>query len=263
MSSPPPSVSSIELDCPIWLDRLVAALLDALPRNRPHTARAVVYALEEISKVDRNLTSVVDQMTSGFNPLTAGADKTEARRLLGQIVDEPESVPIYQRFWFQAVMLLSLLAIIVYGAWPPSNQVLLARGKRLAESDQIDQLSRAEDYFQRIVERRGADEATHLAEDLLQSTRSKVLWLRVQSGYVGLEPKTRMFADAYLAEINGDLETARLKYANVVRSAKDEPGLRHFVIEADKRIAAIDAKLAKKSSKKPVATPEEASGERP
>ncbi len=239
LNAPPPSVAAIELDCPIWLDRLVASLVHPDPRKRPHSAQGVVYALDEIRKVDQNLTPVVRQMTSGFNPLTAGADKTEARRLLGQEPEPVDDTPIWQRAWFQVAVLVALVALIVWGAWPPSNRSLWDRGARLANSSELSELLRAAEYFDRIVERGGPDPLVDQARNELLVTRGRILMTRVQSGYIGLEPKTRAFAEAFDAERSGDWDQAEKKYRHLIEQVGNEPGTRHFAVEAEKRIAAI------------------------
>ena len=244
----PPSVSAVELDCPIWLDRLVSSLVQADPRKRPHSAAAVVYALEEMRKVDQNQTPVVRQMTSGFNPLTAGADKSEARRLLGQETKPVDETPLVQRTWFQVAVLVAIVTVIVWGAWPPSNQALWQRASRLATSNEIGDLHRAAEHFGRIVERGGDDPLTEQARQQLLETRGRILMTRIQSGYVGLEPKTRMFADAFDAERGGAFDAAELKYRQLIAQVGDDPDAQHFCVEAEKRLTAIAQQRAKAAS---------------
>jgi hypothetical protein len=240
LNAAPPSVAAVELDCPIWLDRLVASMLQADPRKRPHSAMAVVYALDEIKKVDQNLTPVVRQMTNGFSPLTAGADKSEARRLLGQELPVVDRMPLLQRTWFQCTVLVAIVAVIFWGAWPASNATLLRRGTQLSQSNELADLSRATEQFKRVVDRGGADEVTLEAHQRLVQTRGRILMARIKSGYIGLEPRTRAFADAWDAERSGKFDEAISKYQELIAQADEVADSEHFAIEAKKRIDAIE-----------------------
>ena len=72
------------MNCPAWLDKLIMKMIRSDPKQRPYSARAVILTLEQIRTVDQSKQSVVVEMTRGFSALTAGKDRTEARKLLGQ-----------------------------------------------------------------------------------------------------------------------------------------------------------------------------------
>ena len=78
-----PSVAEQVMNCPIWLDKIVTQMVQADPRQRPHSARAITFAFEEIKKMDSTRKSAASQMVGSFNPLNAGGDKTAARKALG------------------------------------------------------------------------------------------------------------------------------------------------------------------------------------
>ena len=96
INAPIPSIASHVMNCPIWLDKIVTQTLDPDPSKRPHSAQAIVLAFQEIQNIDATQKAAVDQMASGFNPLTAGEDKSEAKKLLGQEEPKPKGPPFYQ-----------------------------------------------------------------------------------------------------------------------------------------------------------------------
>lgn len=236
---PPASVSSIVLDCPIWLDRLIAALLDPDPARRPHSARAVYYALLEIRKMDKNKTAVVNQMTRGFNPLTIGVDKTEAKRLLGQLEVVDNRPPLLQRTWVQVVGLVCVVVAITYLAWPPSNATLFERGSQLLQSNDVADVTRAREYFDRIISRRWNDQWTRDAADMADAAKGKILVLNAEAGRQMLEPNANQFAEAYREEKVGNTADAIRLYNRLLRNIEGNPSFRHIALESQKRIDAL------------------------
>ena len=235
----PPSMSSIVLDCPIWLDRLITALLDPDAALRPHSARAVFYALLEIRKIDKNKTAVVNQMTAGFNPLTIGADKTEARRLLGQLDIVDNRPPMYQRTWVQILSLALVIAVIACLVWPASNQLLFRRGQKLIESTSIDEVSAGKDCFQQIVDRRWNDRWTNEADYMIETARGKILLLNAQAGKQSIEPSSNFFYSAYRSEQQGNKTEALRIYNQLLRNLANDSQYSHIANEARKRIEEI------------------------
>lgn len=80
-------VSPTIVEVPTWLDQVLLTLMNPDPRVRYPSAEAAIMALREIQKVEANKISAVAQLAAGFNPLNAGADKREARELLGQFAE--------------------------------------------------------------------------------------------------------------------------------------------------------------------------------
>ncbi len=255
---PPASVSSLVLDCPIWLDRLISALLDPDPARRPHSARAVYYALLEIRKIDKNKTAVVNQMTRGFNPLTIGADKTEAKRLLGQLEVIDERPALYQRTWFQVLGLVCVVVAIAYFAWPPSNATLFARGQRMLESNHVSEVVQARDNFDRIIARRWKDEWWLNADEMGDKARSKILLLNADAGKQSFDNVTNQFNKAYLAEKNGDSAEAMRLYNRLLRSISVDANYHIVASESQKRIDGITA--AQQQSQAEALNPSDESG---
>src|SRR5207302_1699195 len=103
LNAPPPRVTTLALDCPIWLDAIVAQLLEKEPSRRPHSAEAVGLALAEAKKKAASGTSVAQHALGGFSALQLPVDKQEARKLFGSKQARREAredaTPIWERPW--------------------------------------------------------------------------------------------------------------------------------------------------------------------
>ena len=126
MEQQAPSASAIVMNCPIWLDRLLRNMLAPDPNRRPHTAKAVALALDEIREMDATGKATAAQVTGNFNPLTAGSDKTEANKLLGIKKKKKDNGPFYQRAWFLAACLLLIACIFGFALVPTSSKKILS-----------------------------------------------------------------------------------------------------------------------------------------
>ncbi len=99
----PVRVSTFALDCPVWLDTLLAQLLEKEPEKRPRDASAVSRALTEIEVKVAEQASVLTHAASGMpTNLAVTADGTQVRSLLkGKKKKKRDTSPIYERTWFR------------------------------------------------------------------------------------------------------------------------------------------------------------------
>ncbi len=67
-SHTPESVASLVMDCPVWLDRLIAQLLSKKPSDRPHGAKAVLLAIAEVRRRAMSRAGVAEHASAGFSP---------------------------------------------------------------------------------------------------------------------------------------------------------------------------------------------------
>ena len=182
VNAPVPSVATHVMSCPIWLNQIVTQMLDPEPRNRPHSAQAVNLALDEIKNIDATKQAAVSQMAAGFNPLTAGKDKSEARRLLGKKTSKKpvDAVPLLQRTPVQILLLCFIAALIVYLLQPKSDDKLVAQAQQMIASPQMVQWSDARVLLEPIMnsDRPLSDEATQLYYE----SKLKTLLARAESG---------------------------------------------------------------------------------
>ena len=161
------------MNCPIWLDKIISQMLQPQSRKRPYSAQAIVMAFDEIKKIDVHHKAAVDQITEGFNALNAGADKSEARKLLGkrQQKEMVEIASIFQSVPFLVTSLIAMIAFIVWIAMPPSTEkVMLEARSCFSQNEAVTGLMRGE-MLKPIME--GDSPFTDEAETMYYELRQK------------------------------------------------------------------------------------------
>ena len=151
--------SRLVLDIPIWLDTLVCQLLEKDPAKRPYDAAMVAQSLNRVlEKVAAQRSAGADAVSGTMldRPRAATiADESdrEAARLLraatGKHRVKRRAKRIYERTWFQAAAIVTILFIvggIVYLAvQPPSADKLFAKAQSLMASSDPDERRQARD----------------------------------------------------------------------------------------------------------------------
>jgi serine/threonine protein kinase len=241
MRAPVPSVASHVMNCPIWLDKIVTQMLSPNPRKRPHTARAISLAFDEIKNIAATKKSAASQMVSGFNPLNAGQDKSEARRLLG--IKKPkkkkEEVPFFQKVWFQVAALMAIVAMTVFLLIPKSAGQIVAEARAMIESNDSEKWSEARFELQPIMDRGGkyADEA----EELYYTSRRQSLVLNAENGMSNRlqNENVQLFGKAVRFQQDGRDAEAREILTQLVVSVDPNGSDRHVYAESKSRLAAL------------------------
>jgi hypothetical protein len=233
------------MNCPIWLDQIVTQMLQPDPRKRPHTARAISFAFDEIKNIDQTQKAAVVQLSGKFNPLNAGKDKTEANRLLGKKSAKKEpDVPFYQRVPFLMGCLVVIAAIIGYAMLPPSNEKLIAQGEALMRSERVGDWRAARGYFEKVIDRDDDPELVAKAERLYFETRRRTLVQQAEGGGVFLAYQSRnarKFGDAVQHQLEGREENAAHLFQELVEELSPDGDERHIWEESKNRLAIIDA----------------------
>lgn len=245
-NEPVPSAAKLIMNCPVWLDKIVSQMLQPEARRRPHTSKAIGMAFDEIKKIDKNKKAAIAQVSGNFNPLTAGSDKSEARRLLGKKKKKKrqEFVPFYERIWFLVVCLVLIVSIVTYAVWPISTQKLFDRGVALIDSEDSRDWSRGITSLRKVVDRNN-EEFTNLAELKILSARRKLLINRAISGKkTGIQTKFELeFIDAFQLEEEGRAEEALEQYQAILKEHEDSKQV-HILDETLARIQRLDSHLS-------------------
>ncbi len=243
IDQPVPSVATHVMNCPIWLDKIVTQMLQPKPRQRPHTAQAIVFAFNEIKKMDHDRKAVVSQVTSGFNPLTVGTDRAEANRLLGKKEkrrDDTPDVPFYQRVPFMLAALVGIAALIVWAVMPVSSEKLMERAKQFVDSGE---LSDARSELKQIMDRGPDDELSAEAESMYYELRKITLVELAEKGTFLAFPKTekaRAFCDAVVLEQEGSIDEARTILQEIIVSVPADGDMRYVYEAARERLEQMD-----------------------
>ena len=255
----PPRVSTIALDCPVWLDALVNQLLEKDPLKRPHDATAVALALRE-AKEKAASGAAVAQAATGPSALRVGQEKSEVkevRELLGKKKKRKKKHgPFYEQIWFLVACLAVVVGAAAWAFWPLNEEQLYQRAEPLmATSDEVQWKRAREKFLEPMLERfpRGAHAtwANDQIDKIEMAQAEKRLKLHAKRGAKPDGEGERLYADAARFEEFGDRLTAYDKYksiADIVPAAgKDRP----FVKLAEKRAKELidqskseDARLA-------------------
>jgi eukaryotic-like serine/threonine-protein kinase len=252
LESPAPRASSVALDCPVWLDALVAQLLEKDPNRRPHSAEAAGLMLAEAKRKVQARSSVTQHALGGFSALKMPADKQEARRLFGgrRARDEAnaETTPVWERPWALALALIVLLAILGAGLSfafkPPTEDQLIRSAERLMASENPVNWREAEDsYLQPLLKRFPSSDYVPKAKEHLDTIAMHQAEQHAKTlqrlGRTPSHEGERLYSEALRYEQFGDRLTALDKYQGIVSLLKPEGEDRPFVLLAKRRIAAI------------------------
>ncbi len=248
INAPVPSVATHVMNCPIWLDQIVTQMLDPDPRNRPHSAKAINITFEEIKKIDATKQAAVSQMTLGFNPLTVGQDKSEARKLLGKGKRKKKNrgESFYQAAWFQVLALLLMIAIGAAVTLPivlPSEEYRLSRAQQLIESDSVVDWSEARSILEPII--RSESELADEAEQAYFESRRKTLVYRAEKGKSTRidSDNEQKFAKAVALQLTGDNQDAVNFFSELIKLVDPEGDERHIYFESQDRYQQLSKEL--------------------
>lgn len=243
LEEPPPRVSSLVLDCPVWLDALVSQLLDKDTLKRPHDATAVAQALREAKEKALSGTGVAQATAGGPSALRVGQEKGEVkqvRELLGKKKKRKrKKVPVYERVWFLAACLLLVVSAAVWALWPLNERQLFERAVPLMAGDNEQKWKEARDrYLEPLLARYPQGEYAAAAQDYIDriemSKAETRLKLHAKRGKYETEAE-RLYADAQHYEEFGDALTAYEKYKSIPEVVSAEGKDRPFVLLAEKR----------------------------
>ena len=251
-NSPVPSVATHVMDCPIWLNQIITQMLDPEPRNRPHSAQAINLALDEIKNIDATKQAAVSQMAAGFNPLTAGKDKSEARRLLGKKTRKKpaNTVSLLQRTPVQVGLLCLIAALIFYLVQPKSDDKIIEQAQVMIASPQMVQWSDARVLLEPIMnsDRPLSDEAAQLYYE----SKLKTLLARAELGKSGgtdSENEKSYVAAVGFEKLGQDVEATEL-FTQLINDI-DPAGIdRHVKRAAEQRYASLIEEVEWPSSPK-------------
>ncbi len=241
MQESAPSVAAHVMNCPIWLDKIIGQMLAPEPKDRPHTARAVVFALDEIRKIDETKKAAVDQVTGSFNPLTIGIDKTEANRLLGKKKLKTGGAVFYQSTWFLLASLALIAVIVGFALTPKRSEKIHAEAVALMNSDDPSDWRRAREEVKTIIDRGGSDEYFARAEEIFFESMRRTVVNQAENGRI-LEiqsPDTKRFGQAVKLQQENRLQEAGELFETLVKTIDPKGDQRHLYTESRQRLKLI------------------------
>lgn len=225
-AGPAPRVSATVLDCPVWLDVLVAKLLETKRGIRLATADATRRAIIDARRKVAEGMGAAQQAYSGKRgALTVDADRKEISRIRKrQVTRERDDSAFYERAWFLALCLVAVVGVGAWIMWPKSEDALFAAAAPLMASDKpVDWRRAKEQYLEELLTR--FPETTHKAkiaefEDRYAIHRAEE---RIKNlDRFGKSPGSdaeRLYAEGWRFERFDDLLSGWRKYEAVLKKA--------------------------------------------
>jgi serine/threonine protein kinase len=249
-AAPAPRVSAGVLECPVWLDVLVARLLQVRREGRFTSAddarRAIVSAK---SKVAAGMGAVQHAWSGRQGALAPKVDKNELSRLrkaAASAAAPKDDSPFYERAWFLSACLAALLGVGAWVMWPASEEALFAKAQPLMASDRAEDWQRAQSqYLSELLDRFPQTRYRAEIEEFQLRFAMHQAEARIRNiDRLGRKPEReidRQFYEARREEQRGDRLAAWEKYEALVKVFEDSDELvdRAVVSLARQRIAAI------------------------
>lgn len=245
----PPRVSTIALDCPVWLESLVAQLLEKDPQDRPFDASVVRRALAEVGERVASQTSITGFSMSGApSTLSVNRDMTAVRKVLASKKKKKtveKETPLYERAWFLAVCLALLVAGIAWAMWPLSEGEVFRRAEVLmASTDPADWNNARRDFLDPYQERFPDGPHAEQVQEFIDQIEMQQAESRLERNAArGREPTSegeRLYASARRYEKFGDRVTALERYESMLHLLADNEENRAFRNLARRQINQIE-----------------------
>jgi tRNA A-37 threonylcarbamoyl transferase component Bud32 len=253
------------MDIPVWLDTLVCQLLEKKPEHRPYDAAMVAKVLDEVEQKVADLRSAgVDAATArttdrGSKRPADETDRAAARTLRGAVAKKKvrkKTVPLGERKWVQAVMLLAglggLASALYFFTRPKDEAEMYRRAKAAVESHDPDQAIEA---TERYLSRFGSEEGRQVNEvrdwnrAAWTQRREQQLYNRF-AGKLNLPPEDdgqKLAFQAFKRENAGELKEAEQLWRDLEDkykgSAEPEPAVYAWV--AHKKLVDLAANVGR------------------
>jgi hypothetical protein len=225
-----PRVSATVLECPVWLDLLVARLLEVKREGRFATVddarRAIVLAK---SKVAAGMGAAQQALSGRKGALAAKVNTKELgqlRKATAARAPKDES-PFYERAWFLGLCLAAVLGVGAWVMWPQSEEALFAKAKPLMASELATDWQAAQTlYLDELLERFPDTKFRKEIEEFQLRDAIHGAEMRIRKVHLGGAPMSvadRLYVEALDYDRFDDDLTAWKKYETIVnRFAKSE-----------------------------------------
>jgi hypothetical protein len=253
----PPNVREFNMDCPIWLDRLVHEMLAKEPEERPFDALAVQTRFEDVRQKVAEQESVVKATVAGGG---AGMTLKDVHPGLAKALgkkkrkkrDPDAHLPFYEKTWFLALSLLVLIGLGTWWAWPKSEAARYEDLKAaMAEGDDStrrEKHAEVEAYLADFPNGPHEAEARTWLEDIqLIKARGSVAALERNPNRKADNDGERLFVEARRYEADSDRLGALKRYEAMIKLLEDKPDMKVYCRLASERIQSIQSGIDSES----------------
>lgn len=248
----PPSVREFNLDCPVWLDKVILTLMEKDPADRPFDALAVQVMLEEVKqKVAEQESIAKATLAGGGGAMTIVGDDRQLAKALGKKKKKKKSrefVPWYERSWFLGLCLVGLIGLTVWLMWPESEAAMYARIKSSLDAvpveDRPEYSEEIDTFLTRFPSSQHATEARSWMDDIaVTRAERRMSALELRPNATPSNDGERMYLDARRYERENDRYSALSRYEAMRVLLQDKPELKAYVTLAGRRITTINQSL--------------------
>lgn len=249
MEEIPPRVSTIALDCPVWLDGIITQLLEKNPDQRPQDASAVARALREIRQRVIEGDSVTQHAAAGgASALSVSQDATSVvkrlapRRPKKKVRDDS---PFYERAWFLMLALALLIGFATFMLWPKSEDWYYEHAAKLMSSEDTLQWDEArrlylEPWGEKFPNGKHAEKLREFNDQIEMEEAERQAVFRASHDRLPESEGERLYMAARRMENFGDRVTAREMYLRMLDLSDTAPENRPYFNLARKKLAAIE-----------------------
>lgn len=172
--APPERPASLELECPVWLDRVIMRMIEIDPALRPPTMESVASGLRESQDAVARGMSALEHALVGNNGresiIDIGVTRTDAQKLLSRPKRQPRG-PFYEHPLFLVFCLLLVMAAVGWVLRPMNDKQLYAKAEVLMLTNDSSQWHTAEtQYLRPLLERYPdsphAEDARHFLDEI-------------------------------------------------------------------------------------------------
>lgn len=253
ISTVPDAPSSIVLECPVWMNKLVMQLLSKDPQSRPPGSPAVKLSLAEVRRRSMSRTGVAEHASSGFSPLnvTDQSDRDVARKLLGrdQVRFEDEQESEAAAWHDRPIVLIGALCLIAsifaYALWPLSEDQMRAKAESIMETETRTALMQAKNSYLEPMLKRFPDGkhrfwVSEQIERVEMLQAEHALEVKLKRNMPLKNEAERLYAEARKFEQFGDTAAALDKYQSMVTLMSQDDEYAPFVNLARRQIGEIE-----------------------
>ena len=244
MQKPAPPISTYMMNCPTWLDKTVCQMISPDPKSRPHSAKTIVLAMKELKLIDKNRTAAIAQVSGGFNPLTAGTDRSEADRILEKPPRWSFDPEILRSTGAMIIAFIMVVGIMVFALWPESTEAKFARAEKLVASSEPSDWREARTILRAIIKSESEQFSAPAQELYYESRRLSLLAQAKRGKIMGLQSQnTQNFIKAFQLQQENKLDDAIIGY-DAILSSVDQHGEEQFIYaEAKSRLSELRQQL--------------------
>jgi hypothetical protein len=249
----PPSAREFNIDVPLWLDQLIAELMEKEPDDRPFDALAVQVKLEEVKQKVAEQESIVRQTVAGGGSAATMKDRDPTlEKALGirkkKRKRKVDHSAFYERAWFLGLCLLAVVGLIAWGFWPEAEQKIFDRIQPIMASADPDDWPDAKADLEKLLGRYPdgphADQARRWLDDI--EIQRIANYIQTRFGKLGHAPETeaqRLYVEAREYEKFGDRLAALDVYENLEHILAGDDDLEHraFLVLAKREAERIKA----------------------